>query len=161
MLGPEPIMDEIRTLLRAGLATQIAAINAAHSDIVLPDIPDEAIHLETYDGRNFFVPAITIAESSFTAGPQNSAFLEATYVVGIDVWDKAIADGLEAMHRRLWRYQKAVIDTLMDHKSETGYWAELYFANRRPSPLLQEVKTREYYRAKGITLGILVPEDMT
>ena len=159
MLGPEPIADRLKEILLEGYEAAIDILRAEYDDGVdLPSIA--AVHLESPDGDQFSYPCTVISEANWKMEGASQSMAECTYIFAVDQWDTATVDGLEAMHRRLWRYQRASIELLRLHTTtEKDVWIGLQLENRRPEPLRYSEKERAYYRGKGILVGVLVDED--
>lgn len=160
MKGPEPIADELRAILREHMDAKLDELAAEYDDDVeVPYIATESFYLESPEGGGFSYPLVVIGEAAFVPAGASPEFLEATYQFAVDVWDTTTADGMEAMHRRLWRYSRAVVEVLRAHTRGSSHWTALTLENRRPSPILTTEDEREYYRAKGALVGVLVGED--
>lgn len=136
MLNTEAIMDRFRSILVEDLPAEIDAENALHSDFSLADLGEEQIHLEAVPDGGFLSPYVVIVERDPEPGEVEAETMKAPiYQLEVYVFDED-AD-LETLKRRLWRYRRAIANTLLAHQNEADeLWFGLNMRAADPQPVV-------------------------
>lgn len=108
----EPLLDAAIAALRTNLDAAIAAVNAAHSDFPLDDVPSDAILLGGFDTAVF--PMIEVAAPDWTLTRISVGQIAGTLDLSLVVKVTAIDYTPELLYRRLLRYVSAIIAVLLD-----------------------------------------------
>lgn len=149
MKGIEPIMDRAKSILVAHMPAALDALDAEYADFVLPDIA--AFYIEGQDAAGVQLPALYLYSLPPQITPQSGSALM-DYLVRAAVLEACDAYGLEHLHRKLWRYLRAIEETLRDHHNEAGIWSGVYLDAYEYHDVETDELTDTYFRAMAVRM---------
>lgn len=108
----EPIVDAAKATLVQNLAAAVAAVNAAHTDFQIEDVPADQIYIGGFTVARY--PMVEVAVPDWTMSRISVAQYGSSLDMPLVVKVSAVAYDSDRLYRTLLRYVSAIIDVLIE-----------------------------------------------